>query len=166
MHILAPTHDWPCNVPSAARLAKQDITAKPMMAARKKIIPRKTQKIGTPGYKVVKQRDANTQQLSLLFRVHYPSIEKGLQPRHRFMSTFEQNIEQKDKRWQYILFAAEPYDTVAFKIPNRPIDKDANKLFTHWNEDTKDFTFQMHFEREAPNGYPYRNIPQNLNLDD
>eukprot|EP01084_Bolivina_argentea_P293543 504860_1 len=148
----------------AARLAKQDITAKPI-AKRKKIVPRKTQKIGTPGYKVVKQCDPNTGQLSLLFRIHYPEIEKGLQPRHRFMSTFEQNIEQKDKRYQYILFAAEPYDTVSFKIPNRPIDKDSNKLFTHWNEDTKDFTFQMYFEREQ-SGYPYRNMPKNLNLDD
>lgn len=80
------------------------------------------------------------------------------------MSTFEQNIEQKDKRYQYILFAAEPYDTVAFKIPNRPIDKDSNKLFTHWNEDTYDFTFQMYFERENQNGFPgYK--PRNLDLD-
>eukprot|EP00485_Elphidium_margaritaceum_P024512 CAMPEP_0202714230 /NCGR_PEP_ID=MMETSP1385-20130828/66941_1 /ASSEMBLY_ACC=CAM_ASM_000861 /TAXON_ID=933848 /ORGANISM="Elphidium margaritaceum" /LENGTH=209 /DNA_ID=CAMNT_0049374915 /DNA_START=29 /DNA_END=655 /DNA_ORIENTATION=+ len=131
----------------AYRLAKQDNSSKPI-AKRQRIIPRKTQKIGTPGYKVVKQRDPNTGQLSLLFRIHYTEIEKGLQPRHRFMSTFEQTIEQKDfsQRYQYIIFAAEPYCNVAFKIPNQPIDKDANKLFTHWNEETKDFTFQMHFE--------------------
>jgi len=75
-----------------------------------------------------------------------------------------QSIEPKDKRYQYILFAAEPYETVAFKIPNQAIDKDSNKLFTHWNETTKDFTFQMYFEN-AEHPQAYRNQPRNLNLE-
>merc|ERR1719266_1649793 len=101
-----------------------------------KIAPRKTQKIGTPGYKVVKQRDSETNQLSLLFRIHYPEIEKDLQPRHRFMSSYEQNVEVMDKNYQYLLFAAEPYDTIAFKVPNEPIDKGEGKgkLLTHWDK--------------------------------
>ena len=61
------------------------------------------------------------------------------------MSTYQQKIEEQDKNYQYLLFAAEPYDTIAFKIPNEPIDKDSNKLFTHWNDKTKDFTFQMFY---------------------
>jgi splicing factor 3A subunit 2 len=151
------------------RKAKEDSSSQPILRRiKRKIEPRKTQKIGTPGYKVVKQRDAHTRQLSLLFRIHYPQIENGLQPRHRFMSTFEQNIDIKDKRFQCILFAAEPYSTIGFKIPNNPIEKDQSKLFTHWNPRTKHFTFQLYFERERERERQqgFRNMPANLNLDD
>jgi splicing factor 3A subunit 2 len=41
---------------------------------------------------------------------------EGVIPRHRFMSAYEQKIEPPDKRWQYLLFAAEPYETIAFKV--------------------------------------------------
>ena len=35
------------------------------------------------------------------------------------MSAYEQKIEPPDKKWQYLLFAAEPYETIAFKVdPN------------------------------------------------
>jgi hypothetical protein len=34
---------------------------------------------------------------------------------------------------RYILFAAEPYETVAFKIPNDEIDKDFDKFISHWS---------------------------------
>lgn len=63
---------------------------------------RKIIKIGRPGYRVVKQRDPETGQRSLLFEIQYPEIEQGLQPRHRFMSAFEQKIEAPDKRFQYV----------------------------------------------------------------
>jgi len=32
------------------------------------------------------------------------------------MSAYEQKMEPPDKRWQYLLFAAEPYETIAFKV--------------------------------------------------
>ena len=32
------------------------------------------------------------------------------------MSAYEQRIEAPDKQWQYLLFAAEPYETIAFKV--------------------------------------------------
>ena len=48
-------------------------------------------------------------QLSLLFQIDYPEIEDVTQPRHRFMSAYEQKVEAPDKNYQYILFAAEPY---------------------------------------------------------
>jgi splicing factor 3A subunit 2 len=32
------------------------------------------------------------------------------------MSGFEQHVEAPDRRWQYLLFAAEPYETIAFKV--------------------------------------------------
>jgi hypothetical protein len=39
------------------------------------------------------------------------------------MSAYEQHIEPPDRKWQYLLFAAEPYETIGFKLPSREIDK-------------------------------------------
>ena len=33
------------------------------------------------------------------------------------MSSYEQKVEQPDMQYQYLLFAAEPYETIAFKAP-------------------------------------------------
>ena len=32
------------------------------------------------------------------------------------MSAYEQRVEPPDRRWQYLLFAAEPYETISFKV--------------------------------------------------
>jgi splicing factor 3A subunit 2 len=32
------------------------------------------------------------------------------------MSAYEQKVEPPDRKWQYLLFAAEPYETIAFKV--------------------------------------------------
>lgn len=109
---------------------------------------KKTIKIGRPGYKVVKQRNPETGQRSLLFEIGFPEIEKGLQPRHRFMSAYEQHVEAPDKRYQYVLFAAEPYETIAFKVPNIEIDKSEGKFSTNWDSQRLVFTLQFHFKNE------------------
>lgn len=49
-------------------------------------------------------------------QIDYPEIAEGIGPRHRFMSAYEQRIEPPDRRWQYLLMAAEPYETIAFKV--------------------------------------------------
>jgi splicing factor 3A subunit 2 len=67
-----------------------------------RVQPRKTIKIGRPGYRVTKQRDPENGQRSLLFEIEYPEIEDGMQPRHRFMSAYEQRKEQPDKNYQYV----------------------------------------------------------------
>ena len=54
--------------------------------------------------------------LWFLSQIDYPEITEDLTPRHRFMSAYEQRIEPPDKTWQYLLFAAEPYETVSFKV--------------------------------------------------
>lgn len=43
-------------------------------------------------------------------QVEYPEIEEGAQPRHRFMSSFEQRKETTDRKYQYLLFNAAPYE--------------------------------------------------------
>ena len=65
---------------------------------------------------VTKQRDPPSGQHSLFFQVDYPEIADGIKPRHRFMSAYEQKLEPPDRQWQYLMFAAEPYETIGFKV--------------------------------------------------
>uniref|UniRef100_A0A8D2BHI5 Muellerian-inhibiting factor n=1 Tax=Sus scrofa TaxID=9823 RepID=A0A8D2BHI5_PIG len=122
----------------ARRAAKEAKEAPAQPAPEKvKVEVKKFVKIGRPGYKVTKQRDTEMGQQSLLFQIDYPEVAEGITPRHRFMSAYEQRIEPPDRRWQYLLMAAEPYETIAFKVPSREIDKAEGKFWTHWNRETK-----------------------------
>jgi len=87
-------------------------------------------------------------------QIDYPEVAEGIMPRHRFMSAYEQRIEPPDRRWQYLLMAAEPYETIAFKVPSREIDKAEGKFWTHWNRETKQFFLQFHFKMEKPPAPP------------
>jgi len=129
----------------ASKLAEQRGEAP--VVERKKIQPRKTVKIGRPGYKVVKQRDHESNQKSLLFQIQYPQIEETLRPRYRFMSAYEQRVEPPDDKFQFILFAAEPYETIGFKIPKIEIDRE--RFFTHWDPEKFVFTLQLFFVAEG-----------------
>mgnify|MGYP001064854790 CR=1 FL=1 len=64
------------------------------------------------------------------------------------MSSFEQQIEAPDRNFQYILFAAEPYETVAFKIQSLEVDK-GKDFFSFWDADLKQFTFQFFFKNDS-----------------
>ena len=64
-------------------------------------------------------------------QIDYPEIEEGTKPRHRFMSAYEQRKEAQDKKYQFLLFAADPYEVIAFKIPNSEVDR-SDRLFSYW----------------------------------
>ena len=105
-------------------------------------------RIGRPGYEITKSRDPNTNQRCLTFYLDYPEVDDPLatQPRHRFMSAFEQRVESPpDRRYQYLLVACEPYETVGFKIPNEPIDRGEGRFVTNWNRNDKRFTLTLYF---------------------
>lgn len=131
------------NLGRRAAMDAKNAPVKPMV--REIVSVRRTIKIGRPGYKVTKARDVETRQRSLVFDIDYPEGEKGLQPRHRFMSSFEQKVEPPDKNFQYLLFACDPYETIAFKIPNHPIDRRQGKFFTNWDAANKKFILQLFF---------------------
>ena len=112
-------------------------------------------KIGRPGYRVTKQFDPEKNQRSLLFQIEYPEIASSSSdsstsaaPRHRFMSCFEQRKEAPDRAWQYVLFAAEPYETIAFKVPNAEVER-GEDFFVHWDSDAKIFSVQLPFKPGA-----------------
>ena len=119
---------------------------------------RQQQQTGTPGYRIVKQRDAATAQLSLLFALSFPLILRGLQPRHRIMSSFEQRSaspasapsSQHQQQYQFLVIAALPYQTVAFRIPNREIERGEGGVLSHWNEATKQLILQVKYRASLP----------------
>lgn len=148
----------------ARRAAKEAKDAPAQPAPEKpRVDIKKFVKIGRPGYRVTKQRDPETGQQSLLFQIDYPEIADTVAPRHRFMSAYEQKVEPPDRKWQYLLFAAEPYETIAFKVPSREVDKSESKFWYSWNRETKQFFLQFSFKAEMkikmpgpmpPNGMP------------
>jgi len=50
--------------------------------------------------------------------------------------------------------AAEPYETIAFKVLSREIDKAEGKFWTHWCRETKQFFLQFHFRMKKPRTPP------------
>ncbi|XP_022190179.1 splicing factor 3A subunit 2 [Nilaparvata lugens] len=134
-----------------ARRASKEAKDSPQQPAPEKprVEPKKFVKIGRPGYRVTKQRESDSGQQSLLFQIDYPEIADGVVPRHRFMSAYEQRVEPPDRKWQYLLFAAEPYETIAFKVPSREVDKSEARFWTHWNLDTKQFFLQFAFKLDS-----------------
>ncbi|BEI86400.1 hypothetical protein CcaverHIS002_0606870 [Cutaneotrichosporon cavernicola] len=106
-------------------------------------------KIGRPGYKIVKIRDPLTQRLGLLFTVAYPEIKADERPRRRFMSAFEQKREVPNRAFQYLVIAAEPYETIAFAIPAKDMveeDEDPDSVWEHWDNDDKVYSCQLLFK--------------------
>jgi splicing factor 3A subunit 2 len=141
------------NLARRAAMEARNAAAKPMPTTQSTQGPtRKAIKIGRPGYRVTKSRDLRTRQRSLLFELEYPEAEAGVQPRHRFMSAYEQRVEVPDRDSQYILFACDPYENVAFKIPNEPIDKAEGRFFTNWDKNSKKFSLQLHFVEQEQQG--------------
>lgn len=65
------------------------------------------------------------------------------------MSAFEQRVEQPpDRAFQYLLVAAEPYETCAFKLQAKEVDKSPGKFWTHYDPDTKEYFLQLFFKTE------------------
>ncbi|KZT30752.1 hypothetical protein NEOLEDRAFT_34094 [Neolentinus lepideus HHB14362 ss-1] len=105
--------------------------------------------IGRPGYRVTKVRDRDTGKEGMMVQVHLPQIKPGVIPRKRFMSAWEQKKEPPNKNYQYLIVAAEPYETIAFRIPAREIEDETDDAgywnWSHWDPDTKQYTFQFMF---------------------
>ncbi|CAL1695139.1 unnamed protein product [Somion occarium] len=113
-----------------ARRAARDLKETQLMIApAQSNIQRKVfLKIGRPGYRVTKP---------------------GVIPRRRFMSAWEQKREPPNKAYQYLIVAAEPYETIAFRIPAREIEDESDDAgywnWSHWDPDTKQYSFQFMF---------------------
>lgn len=65
------------------------------------------------------------------------------------MSAFEQRIEAPDKNFQFLLFAAEPYVTIAFKIPNMDFDMSEGKFYENWDVERKIYVMFLSYKLES-----------------
>jgi len=116
------------------------IGSKPVANTKRQFV-----KIGRPGYKIIKLRDSATALPGLLFQLHFPNIKPNEPPRLRFMSSFEQRVEPPNRQFQYLIVAAEPYESVAFKIPAKEIE---NGRIVHWDADSQLFLIQIMYRQE------------------
>ena len=119
---------------------------------RREAIKRSSAVIGRPAYRVTKMYDPEDNTRALLFQIEYPEILEEEVPRYRVMSAIEQKQEATDWRYQYVVFAAEPYETICFKVPNIEIDMKKRRdggsraeLFRHWDQDGKVYSVQLPF---------------------
>eukprot|EP00461_Guttulinopsis_vulgaris_P001933 UN01934 len=101
-------------------------------------------RIGRPQYEIVKQYDPITGHHALAFKIHYPFIDKNIRPRYNIISSYQQNVEPPNTDFQYVVFAADPYDNIAIKIPNVPRNA-AKRLISDWDTTTHTFILQMGF---------------------
>ena len=152
----------------ARRAARDAKDTQLMIAPTQSNIQRKVfLKIGRPGYRVTKVRDRETGKEGMMVQVHLPQVKEGVLPRRRFMSAWEQKREPPNKAYQYLIVrnffmlhtilsltlvlqvAAEPYETIAFRIPAREIEDEADDAgywnWSHWDPDTKQYSFQFMF---------------------
>lgn len=105
-------------------------------------------RIGRPGYRATKVRDPVTRQQGLLLQLQYPDIANGVAPKWQVMSAFSQRVEEPDRNFQYLLVAAEPYETIGFKIPARELDKREDRQFSFWDVDAREYWIQIMFMTE------------------
>ncbi|GJN83553.1 hypothetical protein PLIIFM63780_007102 [Purpureocillium lilacinum] len=105
-------------------------------------------KIGRPGYKITKIRDPLSLQQGLLFQLQYPDAPPDAAPKWQVMNAFTQRVEDPDKNFQYLVVAADPYETVGFKIPSRELDKREDRQFSFWDPDAREFWIQVMFMTE------------------
>jgi len=115
-------------------------------------VPRKVfVKIGRPGYRVTKIRDKEEGNEGMMVQIHLPQIKPGVVPYKRYMSAYEQKREPPNKAYQYLIVAAEPYESVAFRIPSRKIEEEdeyeSGWNWSYWDPDTKQFSFQFMFRQ-------------------
>jgi splicing factor 3A subunit 2 len=104
-------------------------------------------KVGKPVFRCMQVRSRSTGLEGFLVHVEYARIAPGVTPLFRFMSAFEQRVEVPDSNFQYMVVAAEPYASIAFRLPNRPILLSGEEHFEHWDAARKTFTLQFFFEQ-------------------
>ena len=119
-------------------------------------------KIGRPAYRIVKEKDYMSHKRKIKFEINYPSIKENITPQFRIMSELEintqknginendiNNEEEKNKyenKYHYVIFSAEPYENIAVRIPNMPLDYNTEKHFSYWDDGKKIFYLTLNYK--------------------
>jgi splicing factor 3A subunit 2 len=87
--------------------------------------------------------------------IEYPMIAKNVTPCTRIMSAYEQKVELPDQDFQYVIVAAEPYETVAFKIPNLEVDMSMESgAFENWDAKSMKLSMQLFLKERTQKPLP------------
>ena len=92
-------------------------------------------KIGKPGYKLTKIKNSQSGNNSILIEIEFPEIRSSIVPKFKILSTHEQKIEPINDKFQFVVIAAEPYENIAFKVPNYAIDFTSDGSFYNTYDD-------------------------------
>ena len=124
-------------------------------------------KIGRPAYRIAKEKDYMSHKRKIKFEIEYPLIKNDISPQFRIMSELEvntqrnkgKNIEENTKnndndneekkeenKYHYVVFSAEPYENIAVKIPNMPLDYNIEKHFSYWDDSKKIFYLTLNYK--------------------
>ena len=124
-------------------------------------------KIGRPAYRIAKEKDYMSHKRKIKFEIEYPLIKNDINPQFRIMSELEvntqrnkgKNIEENTKnndndneekkeenKYHYVVFSAEPYENIAVKIPNMPLDYNIEKHFSYWDDSKKIFYLTLNYK--------------------
>ena len=111
----------------------------------KNIKKRYWKSIGKPQYKAIKIRDEETSKKGLLFVLKLDKIKSDVTPAYKFVSNKEfSGGKDNDTSFQYLVISTEPYENIAFKIPNTS-SIISNKTWDYWDVDTKEYCLQFFY---------------------
>ena len=74
------------------------------------------------------------------FEIEYKEILEETRPAYRIVNAYEQKMEDPDNNFLYLLFAADPYETICFKIPNKELEGRNGKLTEIWDKKKKTYS--------------------------
>ena len=116
-------------------------------------------KIGRPAYRIMKEKDFMSHKRKIKFEIDYPLIKNNITPQFRIMSELEVNTQKNGKneneenfdkneenKYHYVVFAAEPYENIAVRIPNLPLDYNIEKHFSYWDDGKKIFYLTLNYK--------------------
>ena len=101
-------------------------------------------KIGIPEYKVVNETDLG-EIISTKIEVNYQGIVNNEIPAYRICNPFEQKMEKPDKDYLYLLIAANPYETICFKIPEVNIKHKNIDINPLWDKKNLIYTLVIYY---------------------
>ena len=58
----------------------------------------------------------------------------------------EEEKNKYENKYHYVIFSAEPYENIAVRIPNLPLDYNIEKHFSYWDEGKKIFYLTLNYK--------------------
>ncbi|CAD26194.1 SPLICEOSOME-ASSOCIATED PROTEIN 62 (SPLICING FACTOR 3A SUBUNIT 2) [Encephalitozoon cuniculi GB-M1] len=78
--------------------------------------------------------------------VNYELAEE--MPQYRFVNSLEQNVEEYDESFRYLVFVCRPYENIGFKFENKEIDE--LSIYEDVDEETGTYTLHFYFLEAGP----------------